>query len=427
MKKLFILLGLVVSVASLNAQSPILPNEHGKTDHQPAWTITTNVQEYALTSGFYWWSSYIDLSSGGLGMLQEALGSDANMIKSSGNYTTYSATSNSWTGSLNSLDNSSMYLILVTSPTSSFTMEGSAVNPEDVEIPVQSGWNWIGFPSSSSMSIETALANYTANNNDMLKAQSAFSTYSSTKGQWVGSLSTLEPGQGYILLSNNNEDTSFHYGNASKDEKPIANVQNTVWNVNPNAYAQNMTVIATVKLMDNEVRSNDYELGVFHGDVCRGTTQLMYVEATDSYMAFLTAFGNEGEELQFRLLDHATGEVYAAEGQNISYSDNAIVGLLDAPRQVEFRNTLSNEETLAGMLTIYPNPMSSSQDLVVTLPETHSHNNINVQVINLLGQVIREESMTGNSCSFNGLKSGIYMVRVLVDGNSIYNNKLIVK
>jgi len=427
MKKLFILIGLIVSIASLNAQCPVLPNEHGKTDHQPAWTITNNVQEYALSAGFYWWSSYIDLSNNGLSMLQEALGSDANMIKGGNNFTTYTATTDTWSGSLTAINNSSMYLILITSPTSSFSIEGAALNPADVEIPVNSGWNWIGYPSANATNIETALADYAASHNDMIKSHSSFSTYSSESGQWVGSLKTIEPGQGYIILSNSSENKTFHYGNAAKSEKPSSNIQNTVWQVNPNTYAQNMTVIATVKLMDSEVRSNDYELGVFHGDVCHGTTQLMYVEATNSYMAFLTAFGTEGEELQFRLLDQTTGEVYTAEGQNINYSDNAIVGLLDTPCQLEFRNTLSSEETLAGMLNIYPNPMSSSQDLVVTLPETHSQDNINVQVINLLGQVIREESMTGNTCSFNGLKSGVYMVRVLVDNKIIYNNKLIVK
>jgi hypothetical protein len=117
-----------------------------------------------------------------------------------------------------------------------------------------------------------------------------------------------------------------------------------------------MTVIATVNLHNIPVRSDDFELGVFHGDLCRGTTQLQYVEATDSYMAFLTSYGYEGEELQFRLLDHNTGEVYAANAQqNITYSDNAMIGLLSTPYQVEFKNLLNCEEALAGMLSIYPN------------------------------------------------------------------------
>ena len=188
-----------------------------------------------------------------------------------------------------------------------------------------------------------------------------------------------------------------------------------------------MTLIGAVSLQDIEVNSGEYELGVFHGDECRGATPLIYVGATNSYLAFLTAYGNEGDELQFRLLDRNTNAVYtAANNQRITYSDNATFGQLDSPYHIEFREMLSTEETLAGLLNIYPNPMSSNQELHIMLPE-NVKSNVKVQIVNLLGQVTLEETINGNSCTISGLASGLYTVRVLSDNTLIHNDKLIVK
>ena len=79
------------------------------------------------------------------------------------------------------------------------------------------------------------------------------------------------------------------------------------------------------------------------------------------------------------------------------------------------------------MLNIYPNPVSNNQSLMVTLPDSFAQNNLKVQIVNLMGQVVRQETMTGNTCTINGLSSGAYTVRVLNDNTVISNNKLIVK
>ena len=425
MKKFTFVLALMASVLMLNAQNPMLPNDHGLSDNQPAW-LSNQVQVFSPHSGFNWWSSYIDLSNGGLSLLENALGEEASLIKSNDNFVTYDNESETWSGTLMELDNSKMYILLFNGTASEFQLEGSVVAPAEVSITVNKGWNWIGYPCSSAIAINDALANFNANDNDQIKSQDQFASYSAENGVWYGVLKEMQPGKGYTILSNGSSSTSFYYGNASKDVV-TTNIPKTIWTANPSAYAQNMTLIGAVSLQGIEVNNGEYELGVFHGDECRGATPLIYVGATNSYLAFLTAYGNEGDELQFRLLDRNTNDVYtAANNQRISYSDNATFGQLDSPYHIEFREMLSTEETLAGLLNIYPNPMSSNQELHIMLPE-NVKSNVKVQIVNLLGQVTLEETMNGNSCTISGLASGLYTVRVLSDNTLIHNDKLIVK
>lgn len=360
-------------------------------------------------------------------MLQNALGSDASLIKSSNSFTSYSPTTGTWIGELDAINNSGMYILKINESSSSFNMEGNIVNPQDINITVNNGWNWVGYPNTTKAAVIDALANYNASDNDMIKSQYTFSSYSAQQEKWIGTLDTLAPGNGYIILSRATESKSFHYSNGSKNAGITVNTPNTRWKTDPKAYSQNMTIIAAVNLQGNNIKSDDFELGAFHNDECRGTTRLKYVEGFGNYMAFLTVYGTEGECIQFRLLDHSNDAVYiAVTQQDITYHDNDIVGLLDTPYQLEFRDMLSAEETLASMLTIFPNPMNSTQSLTVSLPE-NQNKDLKIQVVNLLGQVIREETMSGCTCTIDGLTTGMYLLRVMSDNAAIYNNKLIVK
>lgn len=428
MRKLSLCFILMLICVSYATAQPITPSAHGLDSHQPAWN-QNQIQEFNLNPGFSWWSTYIDLNDNGLSILQNALGSDASLIKAQNAFTSYNPDTGDWIGDSFTIDNSAMYLLKINDCSSSFFLEGNIVHPEDINIQVNQGWNWVGYPNTTTVSVHDALADYNASNNDMIKGQFDFSTYSAQQEEWFGTLNTLTPGNGYIILSRANETKTFHYSNGSKTADLSVDTPNTLWRTNPKMYAQNMTVIATVRLQGIDVKSDDYEIGAFHNDECRGTTRLKYVEGLENYLAFLTVYGTEGESIQFRLLDYSNDAIYLADiQQNITYHDNGILGLLDTPYQLEFRDMLSAEETLASMLTVYPNPMNSTQSLTISLPESQTLNkNLKIQVFNLLGQVISEKTLVGHTCTIGGLTSGIYMLRVLSDNAAIYNNKLIVK
>lgn len=218
MRRLLLTISLLFALAGgLLAQEVALPT-HGLDEHQHSWAQTEpQVQVFTLNTGFNWWSPFVDLGDNGLAKLEACLGDKAQLIKSQSSFITYNATENSWTGSMSTIDNTSTYFILLDAETSEFTLEGALLSPENTEITVNSGWNWIGFPSSTAIPINQAMANYPATGDDLLKGQSGYATYSATQQQWIGSLTELTPGQGYMLMSNSAEPISFTFAPAQNN------------------------------------------------------------------------------------------------------------------------------------------------------------------------------------------------------------------
>ena len=424
---------LFLLTASFMLAQPLIPSSHGLEENQPAWNHDfPQAQEYTLASGFAWWSSYIDLSGDGLAKLKNALSGHASLIKNTTQFISYAYNSETnawtWTGTLTNLQNNKMYYLQITDPIT-FEIEGNVVNTEEVIIEYAKEWNWLGYPSTQATVISEALSDYQALNGEVFKNKNGFSTYNSTSNTWVGSVQTLIPGQGYMLQSKHEEAGTFHYNTGSK-ETVIEDHPAPIWNANHAGFATNMCVLACIQLKGEELRSEDYELGAFAGDECRGATPILYIKETDSYLAFLTISGENGDAFQFRLLDRTTGTVYTeANNFRITYNDNDVVGTLNAPCLLTFKNMLSSEETLAGMMRIFPNPVEHSGSLHLSLPEHMANNaDLNIQIVDLLGQVVKEEHMSGNECAISSdFTPGLYMVKVFANGALILNNKLMVK
>ena len=60
------------------------------------------------------------------------------------------------------------------------------------------GWTWLSYPLQSPATVADALQ-YNAQLGDQLKSQQAFTEYWGPDNGWFGTLTTLEPGQGYTL------------------------------------------------------------------------------------------------------------------------------------------------------------------------------------------------------------------------------------
>ncbi len=88
-----------------------------------------------------------------------------------------------------------------------------------------------------------------------------------------------------------------------------------------------------------------------------------------------------------------------------------------------------NQYDLNQSINLYPNPLSSGSDLYLTiaLPEVK---NVNIEVINVLGQIVLSRKETINQISvipieINTLTNGVYFVNVN-DGNQKVTRKLII-
>ena len=106
------------------------------------------------------------------------------------------------------LDIRKMYMIQV-GTACTFTLTGVPVDPTEHVITLHNGSNWIGFLSGESLPIATALSNLTPENGDVIKGKQGYATFNGTT--WRGTMTTLEPGQGYIYQSKSTDDKTFTY------------------------------------------------------------------------------------------------------------------------------------------------------------------------------------------------------------------------
>ena len=96
------------------------------------------------------------------------------------------------------------------------------------------------------------------------------------------------------------------------------------------------TIIGVVQFEGEEQYNNQLEVGVFHGDVCRGTGMASTV-ALGRNLVFISVFGLEGEEDTFKIYDHATNsELDMTCDQTFVYHDGANTGTIPSPYAVDF-------------------------------------------------------------------------------------------
>lgn len=199
-----------------DGELPCLPS-HGENDDVTAWCGEESViQTIQLVQGQNWFSSNVDIVLEDLqNALREALPGAANRtikIKSQ-NAGELTNVGSIWTGSLETLDVTQMYMITVPS-NCEITLEGVPINPSEHPVTINIGANWIGFPLSEGMTVTNTFAGFPIKN-DMVKSQNDGQAQWNN-AIWTGALKNLVPGQGYIYQSQATEDRTFTYPSSTK-------------------------------------------------------------------------------------------------------------------------------------------------------------------------------------------------------------------
>ncbi len=412
--------------AKAQTELPLLPASHGMLGNQPAFTAQQQQEFPMMATGWNWWSSYIDLSDDGLSKLETALGDNATIIKSRTNLVSYDADLNIWVGPLTELSNDQMYMIeMNVLPVQATRLESRyAMSTSDVEIVAHRGWSWVGFPSKTSVNINDAMAEYSlyAVEGDVVKSLSEMATFDGT--QWIGELTSLNPGFGYMIQNNGDADVPFHFSQGSRFESEPE--VPTRWIASSHSFPTNMTMMAVINFKGEELRSSNFEVAAYVGDDCRGTVVPQYVESLDRYIAFLTIAGEERDDLQFRLLDYDTDLVYVADNR-YNYSIDAVEGSLKNPYFLYFNTCLGLDEYADAHMKVFPNPIESGNQVTLVLPAT-SKTNMMVEVVNMLGVVVKRERVTQSVMKLSmKLTPGVYNVKVVDSDKQLYIEKLIVK
>ncbi len=395
---------------------------------QNSSTNVTHAQ--SLAGGWNWWSTYIDMEeTDGLTQLENSLGANGRMIKSRSNGYVESYDYNgitSWFGQLSSIRNDQMYKINMNASGDAM-LYGNIVGAYPITI--NGGWNWIGFPMSQPVSVDDAMRDFNPSADDVIKGRNSYATYFSYNGNqmWFGTLNTLEPGCGYMYQSlASGTKTLVFQPSRGGALSPNVTPEGNVYRPQDESFPDNMTVTAVVELYGEELRSDVYELSAFVGDQCRGSVRLMYVESLDRYVAFLTVFGNQDEELEFRLTD---GVETMASAESLAYVADGVVGTLFMPEVLRF-GPVSVEEA-STVVRIYPNPTRELGELRLSLPLRTGK--VSVEIVNMLGErVFKENSLeVADSIAHIFLpgivKPGAYVLKAVTQEGIVYYGKLVVE
>ena len=119
-----------------------------------------------------------------------------------------------WVGQLAALDMAQMYKITVSSACE-VSFEGTPIDPSTLSITINANGNtWIAYPYNQSMTV-TALFTGFAVNNDQVSSFTQSTKFRNNR--WVGQLTTLEAGQGYIYKTEATTPRTFTFPAVSRN------------------------------------------------------------------------------------------------------------------------------------------------------------------------------------------------------------------
>lgn len=207
-----------------------------------------------------------------------------------------------------------------------------------------SKWNWIGTPYQFSQSIADALKSDDFSAGDRIVSKdNGFAEYDGTK--WTGNLTTLTPGEGYLLYNSSDSYISVEMVAEAELGKPSqANaiigreMPCNVWQYDATQFSDNMTIVAD---LGEDFADERYSIGAYIGDECRGEGD--FVDGK----WFITVHGDaasNGKNVSFRLYDSMTDEIHEIESVQ-AYGQMA--GSLRAPVNMKVSPVASGLESIS--------------------------------------------------------------------------------
>ncbi len=106
--------------------------------------------------------------------------------------------------------------------------------------------------------------------------------------------------------------------------------QQTHWTPVSAPYEDNMTLTGVIQINGTEQATTTLEVGAFCGTECRGAVRAVLFPATQRYVVMLTIFGNDGDQITFKLYDHNQGtELNYQSPAAVTFGPNGLGSLMD--------------------------------------------------------------------------------------------------
>ena len=369
-------------------------------------------QNIDLNKGWTWTSFYVqDNRFTAIDNLFDGLDlSNGDIVKSSTQFTRFE--NGFWAGSLTELRNNESYQIQL-AKANKIRLIGNAVEENQININIASGWNWLSYPIHRNIRIEEALAFFDPSDGDLLKDQYQFAIYDGNSNRWTGTLSYLQPNKGYMLKAEKAQVLNFPNVDFTSKTQMEGENHTAEMITSFGSYAYNMNVIAEVIAKDQF----DYVL-VYNADgELRAKSKIEWVN--NKQMSFITVFGDDQENLKY-VLANDFEEVEVAN--SLLFEANKVEGTLINPLQLQAKSLGTDSNQLKG-ISLYPNPFGDEFYINI------ANNNVDkVEMYNAIGKSIFTQKITEQvtTITTKNLANGIYLIKV-IDINGNYTIRKLIK
>ena len=379
------------------------------------------VQNIQLIKGWNWISYNVasELFSTPVNILNKALFEGDEKVKdeTNGVYMEYDGNRKKWVNNNpdNTLKFDNRHMFLLESPVvQKLSVAGSAIHgAENLTLNIRPNWNYIAYLPTVNLPITEALAGFEATEGDIIKSQDRFAMYNEGAG-WLGSLTYMEPGKGYML--NSKKATTLTYpevtaGTTTRSALATRAVAIQTEGISSIAgqYASNMSVVATVA-GSLPLHIGDRLLAYADGEL-RGEAMVMERPADGEPLFFLSVGGESSEGISFAL--ERGGEVIAETSPMLDYAPNSVRGDINQPMIIDFVNDLE--------ISVYPNPFDQELNFML---RTNTGDRVEIILYTMAGQMLHRYQTKTTSDSYfqyridvnTDMPKGVYMAVVVING-----------
>ncbi len=336
-----------------------------------------------------------------------------------------------WMGSLTEISPAQMYKMQLCSQ-QSLVVEGQPVDNNPITL--GAGYTWLGYLPLSGLEINAALAGLSPlpQEDNRLIGQNAFAVY--YQGQWIGSLTQLDPGKGYITELNNQSTLTYPNAAGKNEIMPAKELISPTSEIPLTNQQFSMMLIAQLKLPDGSISTNpENVVYAFSGSQCRGMAIPIESLKGNIFMS-IGANVQEGERITFAAWLPEYGRLIEIN-EVVEFEALKKSGNMEQPVHL----TLKDFSGIPGELSTgvfigepFPNPFNNQTEIAFRLPVTarvelilyNSHG----QSVMKIDEGFRNKGLHKEIISRNGLAPGVYyfQLNIFNDDFSVQKNRKII-
>lgn len=324
-----------------------------------------------------------------------------------------------WVGSLSELSPVKMYRMRLCEAQSIEIISNQAPNTSHS---LPAGSTWLGYRPNECMSPNEALQNLSPEPayNDRILGQNAFALYNGS--QWIGSLTQLCPGKGYIIKLASASELTFPSAMAKTRNDVTESEQLTLKGKHATLKSNQYSMMLVGQLNSTKpnltIQPGDQVFAFIDGEI-RGIASPM--SAYDDLL-FMSIGENtlKEKEVTFKVW-HSENQSFYNIQESTLFEDMAERGTLDNPFPLTISPSHIQHET-AFIGFPYPNPAHDKSLIDVYVTEKTQ---LQLHVINSRGQVVNSENLILEGMQSlevpihtHELEQGIYLIRLSLYGEN---------